>query len=336
MQKNIRILIFSFLVFLFGRAIVHAQSGTLYSYGQQDPQFTQYMFNPAFFNPAAVGTEPNWVSTANIRNQWVNLPGAPISQVVTSHLPIYRISSGAGISIVNDIAGQQRITGASLSYAYHKTFRTFTMSLGLSGGMYQWSVNGDKLVTPTGTYENIIDHNDPNLPVTFASKVLPDASAGLYFFGERFTAGVSAAHVITPLVQGGNDAVSAIQYNPDAYVYLAYRVTINNKFELTPNVLYKTDLRENMVDINAILTYNDNVTAGISFRGFIHSQYDAIALMAGMRITDRWRLSYAYDITTSPLSTVSSGSHELVVRYAIPVSKPKAGKMINNPRYLYH
>ena len=34
---------------------LYAQSTQLYSYGQQDPQFTQYMFNPSSFNPAVAG-----------------------------------------------------------------------------------------------------------------------------------------------------------------------------------------------------------------------------------------------------------------------------------------
>ena len=109
--------------------LVQGQTGTFSSLGQEDPQFTQYMFNQVYFNPAAAGIEQAWVSTLNFRNQWVNLPGAPISQIFTSHLPIYRLSGAGGISIVNDIAGQQRNTGATLFYAYHKTFKNSILNL---------------------------------------------------------------------------------------------------------------------------------------------------------------------------------------------------------------
>ena len=75
------------LILLSGSSFLKGQSASFRSYAQQDPQFTQYMFNPVYFNVAAVGNEQAWVSTVNIRNQWVNLPGAPVSQSLTSHLP---------------------------------------------------------------------------------------------------------------------------------------------------------------------------------------------------------------------------------------------------------
>lgn len=316
--------------------LVEGQTGTFSSIGQQDPQFTQYMFNQVYFNPAAAGIEQAWVSTLNVRNQWVNLPGAPISQIFTSHLPIYKLSGAAGISITNDIAGQQRNTGAMLMYAYHKTFKNSVLSFGISGGIVQETIDGSKLVTPTGNYENIVDHNDPNLPVTLYSNLLPDASAGIYFFGKKLSAGISAAHIVSPFLKSKDQSVTSTQYNPDAYVYVGYRIEISDKIDITPNVLYKTDLVESMVDVNAILSYNRNILAGVSFRGYANSQYDAVALIAGLNITDKWRISYSYDITTSELNSVSAGSHEIVLKYSLPVSKPRAGKMINNPRFIYH
>lgn len=315
---------------------LNAQSPQLYSYGQQDPQFTQYMFNPSYFNPAAAGEQDAWVSTLNVRNQWVNLPGAPISQIFTSHVPIYKISSGAGLVVSNDIAGQQRNTGITAMYAFHKRFRTSTLSLGLSGGFIQQQLKGDKLTTPTGNYEGIIDHNDPNLPVTMKTELLPDAAAGLYFFGKNLKIGASATHLLLPLQASKETAETDVQYNPNAYVYVGYDIDVTDRLMLTPSVLYKTDLKASMVDVNTIFTFNDNILAGASFRGYANSRYDAVALITGLNVTNNWRISYSYDITLSELNSVSAGSHEVVLRYSIPVARPRAGKMINNPRYLYH
>lgn len=315
---------------------LYAQSTQLYSYGQQDPQFTQYMFNPSSFNPAAAGEMDAWVSTLNVRNQWVNLPGAPISQIFTSHIPIYKISSGAGLSVMNDIAGQQRNTGLTAMYAFHKRFRTSTLSMGVSGGFVQQQLNGGKLITPTGNYEGIVDHNDPNLPVTTKTELLPDAAAGLYFFGKNLKIGASATHLLLPLQASKETAETDVQYNPNAYVYVGYDIDVTDRLIITPSVLYKTDLKASIVDINTIFTFNQNILAGASFRGYANSRYDAAALIAGLNVTDNWRISYSYDITLSELNSVSAGSHEVVLRYSIPVARPRAGKMINNPRYLYH
>jgi type IX secretion system PorP/SprF family membrane protein len=276
------------------------------------------------------------VSTLDVRSQWVSLPGAPVSQSLTSNAPIFKINSAAGITIINDIAGQQRTTGASLAYAYHKRFGASTLSLGASGGIFQETINGGKLITPTGNYEGIIDHNDPNLPVTTVSNLIPDAALGLYFFGRNLTAGISANHLLLPITGGNDGNTGTVQYNPNGYVYLAYGFDAGNRIRIMPNVLYKTDLNEGVVDLNTLVTYNGNIQAGISCRANTALAFDAVALMAGMRVADRWLLSYSYDITLSTLNTVSSGSHEIVVRYSIPVARPRAGKMINNPRFLYH
>ncbi len=318
------------------RYSLNGQNALFYSYGQQDPQFTQYMFNPVCFNPADAGTNNAWVSTLAIRNQWVNLPGAPVSQSFTSHVPVYKISSGAGITILNDIAGLQRNTGASLIYAYHKQLRTALLSFGLSGGMVQQSLDGNKIVTPTGIYGDVVDHNDPNLPVSLTSVITPDAAAGVWYTGENLSAGVSGTHILTPFISGGKNAAAEVQYNPNGYVFVAYKIEIGDKLGITPNVLYKTDLIESVVDINTILTYNNNILAGLSYRGFVNNQRDAVALVAGLNINDKWQISYSYDITTSALNAVSAGSHEVVLRYSVPMARPRAGKMINNPRFLYH
>ncbi len=315
---------------------LRSQSIDLVSYGQQDPQFTQYALAPAMFNPAAVGADDAWVTGLLLRSQWVGLPGAPIAQDLTSHVPVYKLSSGAGVHVTNVTAGQQRMTTASLAYAYQWKMRSATLSFGLSGGLLQYSLDGSKLITPTGTYGDVINHNDPNLPVTLMTKMIPDAAAGIYFFTDDLQVGVSANHVLVPIWASNAPAEAAVQYNPNAYVYVAYGFDAGTRFRIMPNVLYKTDLNAGVVDVNTLVTYDDRLLAGVSARAGVQGTFDAVSLMAGIHVADRWQISYAYDVTLSELNTVSSGSHEVGVRYRIPVARPRAGKMVNNPRFLYH
>ena len=317
-------------------AVASAQNATLISFGQQDPQFTQYALSPAMFNPAAVGLDESWTSTLFVRSQWVGLPGAPVSQNITSNVPIYRISSGVGVNISNDIAGLQRNTGAQLAYAFHKHFLNSTLSFGLSGGIRQQTINGDKLVTPTGTYGDLVDHNDPNLPVTTATSMIPDAAAGVYFFSNDLQAGVAVSQLLLPLTAGILPDGAAAQYNSNAYVYVAYGFDVGTRFRIMPNVLYKTDLNTGVIDLNTLLTFENRIIAGVSGRTGLQGQTDALGIIAGIRVAAEWQISYAYDITLSALNTASAGSHEIVIRYSIPVAKPRAGKMVNNPRFLYH
>jgi type IX secretion system PorP/SprF family membrane protein len=200
----------------------------------------------------------------------------------------------------------------------------------------QQNLDGSKLVTPTGNYEGIVDHNDPNLPVTLHTQLLPDAGIGVYYLSDKIAAGVSANHLLHPFTNTDEAGNSAIQYNPGAYVYVSVRQELGSYFELMPNVLYKTDLAVSMIDLNLLCTFKDNFILGASFRANPTLQTDAIALIGGLNISDKWKISYSYDITTSALNAVSAGSHEVLLSYRLPVSKPRAGKMINNPRFIYH
>lgn len=333
MQMRKLILLISCVGYL---SVAMSQTSNLVSYGQQDPQFSQYALSPAIFNPAATGISEAWVSSLLIRSQWVGLPGAPVSQDLTSHVPVYKLNSGVGIHVTNITAGAQRMTGAGLAWSYHKRMGASTLSAGLSGGILQYSLDGSKIITPTGTYGDVIDHNDPNLPVTLMTKVIPDAAAGIYFFTDDLQVGVSANHLLLPLWADNQPSDATVQYNPNAYVYVAYGFDAGINFRIMPNVLYKTDLNAGVVDVNTLVTYDNRLTAGVSARAGVQGTFDALSLMAGVRVADKWQISYAYDITLSELNTVSSGSHEIGIRYSIPVARPKAGKMINNPRFLYH
>lgn len=325
-----------FLVVMVFCGAGNAQSVLNYSFGQEDPQYTQFFLNPTAFNPGATGMEDAWVNTLDIRSQWVNIPGSPLTQAFSSQVPLYKASGGIGVTLSNDMAGQQRISAGALAYSWHRNLFGGILGLGVAGGIVQRSLDGSRLVTPTGDYEGIVFHNDPDLPVTLQTYLLPDASAGIYYFGRRLAAGVSAAHVLDPFLQKPDVAGYTIQYNPNGYVYLAYRFSLTDHIDLTPNVLYKTDLTQNIVDLNLLATFRDNFFAGASFRGYLNRSFDAVALIAGIRVNDRLRITYSYDITSSSLNTVSAGSHEVVIGYRIPVQKPRAGKMINNLRYLYY
>ena len=56
---------------------------------QQDPMFTHYAFNTLAINPAYAGTRDALTITGLHRAQWVTFKGAPITQTITGHSPIF-------------------------------------------------------------------------------------------------------------------------------------------------------------------------------------------------------------------------------------------------------
>jgi type IX secretion system PorP/SprF family membrane protein len=180
-------------------------------------------------------------------------------------------------------------------------------------------------------------HNDNFLPNTNVQAMALDFGAGLWFQSRRLRAGLSTTHLTQPDVTFDvNGASSSIAMKRHYYVTTSYKISLNSNLELEPGVQVKTDLASSMADLNALLLIRGNIWAGASFRTYFDGQADAVGGLAGANISNRLGLGYAYDYPLSALNQVSSGSHELLVRYRVAVEKPRQGKRINNLRYLHY
>ena len=69
---------------------------------QQDPQYTQYMYNTMSINPAYAGSRGHFSMSAIARTQWVGIDGAPDTQTFSVSAPIGYSGIGLGLNIVND------------------------------------------------------------------------------------------------------------------------------------------------------------------------------------------------------------------------------------------
>jgi hypothetical protein len=90
------------------------------------------------------------------------------------------------------------------------------------------------------------------------------------------------------------------------------------------------------MEFSVLTKYNENIFAGASFRGYRTESLDAVAFLAGFRLSEKLTLHYAYDLTISNLNAVSNGSHELLLNYNLgkPIGKGRPPKIIYNPRSL--
>jgi type IX secretion system PorP/SprF family membrane protein len=93
-------------------------------YGQQDAQYSQYMFNTLVLNPAYAGSREVVSATALYRKQWVNTPGSPRTTTFSVDAPFKREKVGVGLVVFNDKIGITNTTGAYGSYAFRMRLKS--------------------------------------------------------------------------------------------------------------------------------------------------------------------------------------------------------------------
>lgn len=300
---------------------------------QSEPQFSHYMYNRAIFNPAYAGSNDAVEINALHRSQYVGIaPNAINTQFLGVNLPIYAISSGIGLSVVNDISGALRSTYVGLQYNYRKKFSWGKLGIGVGAGFIQAGLDGSKLRAPDGDYQNGVNHNDGSLPIDLRQGIAPDISFGVYFNNERWFAGASVNHIVASVIkfQPGN----AYNYSRNLFISGGYDIKITKKFFLMPTAFLKSDFKKAQLDIALNATIANNFLTGISFRGYDGNSIDAATIFAGFRIKG-FRLVYSYDVNLSDLRGFNTGSHEVSAAYIIPLKKKEVKTFYyHNPRFL--
>lgn len=304
---------------------------------QLEPQFTQYMYNRALFNPAYAGSSDALEFSLVHRSQYVNLAGRAIaSQGFNFNMPVYAIHSGIGLTVVNDFIGYQRSTYVAFNYDYRKNFKWGKMSVGIGAGIVQTSIDGAKLRTPEGNYnDGQVNHNDDILPDNLQQGLAPDFSVGLYFNNDKYFAGAALQHLAFSLAPINNvmGQKTKLNFTRNFVASGGYDFRIGKKWSVMPSVLVKTDFRKVQLDVSATVTIIQNILTGISFRGYEKNTIDAMAIMLGFRYKG-FQAVYSYDANLSYLTKFNSGSHEVSLGYRYVLKKKESrGYYYHNPRF---
>ena len=91
-------------------------------WGQQEPQYTQYMFNPTVINPAYAGSLGYGSLFSMYRAQWIGLEGAPRTINLAYHQPIENSHLGIGANLLRDEIGPTSTTLAAVDISYTIAF----------------------------------------------------------------------------------------------------------------------------------------------------------------------------------------------------------------------
>jgi type IX secretion system PorP/SprF family membrane protein len=279
-------------------------------FSQFDAQWSQYMFHISSFNPAAVG-EGNMIQlTGQDRIQWIGIPNAGQTTIfsINSPLKIGNSTNGIGFTFLNDKVGLFTNQSAHLQYAYKKKLGANVLSIGADFGFVSIGFNGDSVrKIPIGTYHQI---DDPAIPKTSVVGMSLDINVGAFYSTPNYYAGLSFSHINGPTVNWGD----SLKFKPSGTLYLTGGgniVMADTKFVLKPSTLIKTDFSSFQCDLTARLEYNNKYWGGLSYR-----IQDAVVILAGINISGGLSVGYSYDLPTSQILSVSSGSHEILVMYS--------------------
>lgn len=286
---------------------------TLSTFGQQLPQFTQYMFNQYAYNPAYAGVKQNWEAITNNRYQWIGITDAPRTFTLSVNGPLKNRKLALGGYVYTDIVGPTRRIGFQTSAAYHlKVSETINLSFGLSFGFNQWILDADK-ITP---YHDDDFYFSNGLLKTFE----PDGKFGLYLYHEDWYVGASIEQIFHDRLSFLETQVGSESFMEDHYyVHGGYNFQLSDDWELQPSTLIKYGPPAPLkLDVNLRATYRKMLWGGLSYR-----TNDAMAVLFGFRYKEVLRIGYAYDITTTDLKNYSSGSHEIMMGITFGSRKTK-------------
>jgi type IX secretion system PorP/SprF family membrane protein len=288
---------------------------------QFQPQFTQYMFNEVIINPAYAGARECLSATLLYRNQWTGIDGAPVTQTFNIHSPIANQKMGIGLSIIHDKITVVQNTGVFANYAYRLALSKGKLALGLQAGFVNHFEKLSEL-TPGQS-------NDPQFAGNTPKLLLPNAGFGLFYYTNKFYAGLSVPKLIlntvgaTTLAKKVSNKASVKDWT--LHLTAGYVASLNETIKLKPTVmLRKTGGTPTEIDLSLNALFNDLVWLGAAYR-----TGDAISIFAGVNITKQMRFGYAYDYTTTQLQKYNGGSHEITLGYDFTFDKNK----IVTPRF---
>ncbi len=313
--------------------------GTTAAFSQQDPQFTQYMYNKLFMNPGYAGMRQALCGTVIDRQQWTGFDGAPKTFVLSADCFLPQVHGGVGLNILSDKLGFQNTTAYRFNYSFHAT--------NVLGGVLGIGAELGAVSTRIGPGANqswlatTAWQNDASIPPQIKKTVF-DAGFGLWYQRQGLWFGISSTHLPASKVNDGTSSVNQVPSNLPLTHQLVYQIARHyfitggynfpigsgGSWELRPSFLVKSDATITSFDINVIALYNQRFWFGGSYRF-----QDAICPMVGFMLPNSkatsderpgggMKVGFAYDYTTSNLKNYNNGTFELFINYCVPIIPP--------------
>ena len=277
-------------------------------FAQQDPQYTQYMYNMNILNPAYAGSKG--VTSIGLlgRTQWVGVDGAPQTATLSINGPVGK-NVGLGFSVIHDEIGPVKEDNVYADFSYTLNLsEEDKFAFGIKAGATFLNVR--EVIT--------VDVDPLNVPV---SLIAPNFGVGLMYYNDRFYAGLSVPNFIESRYLDKKNGISSTASEKTHYFLTSgYVFDLDENLKLKPSTMLKaTPGAPLSIDLSLNLLIQEKVELGLS-----HRLDDSISGMIGFNISQDLRIGYAYDYTTTNFGEFNSGSHEIMILFDLNKKKIKS------------
>jgi type IX secretion system PorP/SprF family membrane protein len=288
--------------------------------GQQDPMYTQYMFNTQTINPAYAGSWKTVGFLALSRMQWVGIDQAPSTQTFSFQMPLRNKNIGIGLNVISDRIGLEKRLSLFADYSYNINFAGLTsLRMGLKGGFSNYSHN----LTNHDLYPDGI--SDPSFQADIEHRFLPNVGVGLLLENPSYYVGISVPKVINSQYETNGNNFSISGELRHFFFIAGYIRELTPDLKFKPTMLVKATIGAPFqVDFSANFLLKERFWLGAMYR-----TGDSFGFIAQWIIDKNLRLGYAIDFTTSNLRNYHYNTHEVMISYELRIVKQR----IISPRY---
>lgn len=285
---------------------------------QQDPHYTQYMYNMNVINPAYAGSKENLSIGMLYRKQWVEIEDAPTTATLSGHAPVGK-NVGLGLSVISDKIGPVEENNIYGDFSYTLQLGgEHRLAFGLKAGLTLHNV---------GLYSDINytlpDANDPAFAQNTSNSYF-NLGSGLFYYTNKYYLAFSVPNMMKSkhLDYNGRKFGSEVSH---------YFLTGGYVFDLTENVKFKPFFMMKSafnapvsLDLSTNFLFNQKFEAGVTYR-----LEDSFGAMINYAISPNVKLGYAYDHIISDLNVTTPSSHEIVLLFDLNFPR----KVSSSPRF---
>ena len=285
--------------------------------GQQEPFYSQYMFNIQSFNPAYTGSWESWGITLHTRQQWVTFENHPRTESITIQTPLKNNKFGIGLSLMNDNLGTQNRKALFLDYSYGIKLNTKSvLRLGIKGGTTHFRNNLSNFT--------LIDADDPAFITDNYDLWVPNVGVGAFLHTSKIYAGVSAPKLMKN--ETGNFS-NTFDWRHLLFIGgMVFNLSQNIDMKPSFNLRYFSGTPI-VADFNLSFLFANRFWIGALYRT---TEEMNIGFNVNFLFGSSLRIGYAFDMMQNPgLISFSNGTHEIMISFEFKQIKTQ----FTSPRY---